>query len=174
MQVCLRSHHQKEMKLYLDSGCYRHRIGNKSWFRNLKPKDGGIVKFTDGIKSRIMCIGNVDKNDFDLITDVMLVEGLTHNLLNISRFCDKGYRVVFEPSQCVRKDSTSDKIILTTRRRDNTYVLYLDDLLNRKASFVNEKWLWHKKLGHVHMRLIFEISQKGLVRGLPKISFEND
>ena len=71
----------------------------------------------------------VGKDDFDLITNVMLVEELTHNLLSISQFCDKGYKVVFEHCQCIIKNSSSDKIILTARRRDNTYVLYLDDLL---------------------------------------------
>jgi len=152
--------------------------GNKSWFRNLKPKDGEIVKFADGIKSKIVGIGNVGKNNSDLITDVMLVEGLTHNLLSISQFCDQAYRVIFEPSQCIVKDSTSDKIILAAKRRNNTYVLYLDDLIDQNvkcfASFVDEKWLWHKKLGHAHMKLISEISQKELVKGLTKISYEND
>ena len=121
----------------------------------------GVLKFADGIKPKIVGIGNVDNNNSDLITDVMLVEGLTHNLLSISKFCDQGYRVVFEPSRCIIKDSTLDKIILTR--------LYLDDLINQNvkclASFVNEKWMWHKKLGHAHMRLIFEISQKKLVKG---------
>ena len=65
------------MKWYLDSRCSRHMIANKSWFRNLRPKGGGIVKFADGIKSRIVDIGNIGKNDSDLITDVILVEGLT-------------------------------------------------------------------------------------------------
>ena len=106
MQVCLKSHYQKEMKWYLDSGCSRHMIGNKSWFRNLRPKDGGVVKFADGIKSKIIDIGNVGKNDFDLIADVLLVEELTHNLLSISQLCDQGYRVVFEPSRCIIKDYT--------------------------------------------------------------------
>ena len=82
--MCLKSHRQKEMKWYLDSGCSRHITGNKSWFRNLRPKDSAIVKFTDGIKSKIVGIGNVGKNDSDLITNVMLVEGLTHNLMSIS------------------------------------------------------------------------------------------
>ena len=72
------------MKQYLDNGCSRHLTGNRSWFRNLGPKDGGVVKFADGIKSKIISIGNVGKNNFDLITDVMLVEGLNHNLLSIS------------------------------------------------------------------------------------------
>ena len=60
---------------------------------------------------------------------------------------------------------------------DNSYVLYLDNLLdhnvNYLGSFVDEKWMWHKKLGHTHMRLIYGIYQKELVKGLPKISFDN-
>ena len=88
MQVCLKSHHQKEMKWYLDSGCSRHMTRNKSQFKSLRPKDGGIVKFVDGIKSKIVGICNVGKNNSDLITDVMLVEGLTHNFISISQFCD--------------------------------------------------------------------------------------
>ena len=152
-------------------------IGNKSWFRNLRPKDEGILKFTYGIKFKIVGIDNVGKNNSNLIIDVMLVEGLTHNLLSISQFCDQGYRVVFEPSQCVIKDSTSNKIILTAKRSDNIYVLYLDDCLDQNAkclaSFIDEKWLWHKKIGHAHMKLIFEISQNEQTEGLPKINFVN-
>ena len=39
---------------------------------------------------------------------------------------------------------------------------------------MDEKWLWYKKLGHAHMILISEISQKELIKGLPNISFENN
>ena len=92
-----------------------------------------------------MGIGNVGKDNSDLIIDVMLVEGLTHNFLSISQFCDQDYKVVFELAQCVIKDSTSNKIILTAKRHDNTYVLYLDDLLDHNVkclqSFVDKKWM---------------------------------
>ena len=85
---------------------------------------------------------------------------------------------MFEPSRCIIKDSISDKIILIAKRHDNTYVLYLDNFLNQNVkclvSFVDKKWMWHKKLGHAHMRLIYEIFEKELVKGLPKISFDND
>ena len=85
---------------------------------------------------------------------------------------------MFELSRCNIKDSTSDKIILPAKRRDNTNVLYLDDLVKQNikslVSFMDEKWMWHKKLGHVCMQLVSEISQNELVKGLPKISFDND
>ena len=62
--------------------------GNKTQFRNIRYNDGGVVKFADGIKSRIIGLGNIGKENSDLITNIMLVEGLTHNLLSISQFCD--------------------------------------------------------------------------------------
>ena len=68
MQVCLKSIHKKEKKWYLDSECSRHMTGNKSWFKNLRPKDGGIVKFADEIKSKVIGIGNVGKNNSNIIT----------------------------------------------------------------------------------------------------------
>ena len=58
-------------KWHLDIGCSKHMTVNKSWFRNLRTKDGGMVKFADGIKSRIISIANVGKNDSDLINDVI-------------------------------------------------------------------------------------------------------
>ena len=67
--------------------------GNKSWFRNLRLKDGGVVKFADSVKSRIIGIGNVGKDNSDLMTDVMFAEGLTHNLLSISQFWTKATKL---------------------------------------------------------------------------------
>ena len=77
---------------------------NISWFRNLEPKNSGVVKFADGMKSKI-----IGKNNSDLIADVMLVEGLTHNFPSICQFCDQGYKIVFELSRCIIKDSIFEK-----------------------------------------------------------------
>ena len=74
------------------------------------------MKFADGTKSKVIGIGNIGKNNSNLITNVMLVEELTHNLLSISQFYHQGYKVVFEPLQCIIKDSTTDKIILAAKR----------------------------------------------------------
>ena len=56
MQVCLKYHLQKELKWYLNSDYSRHMIGNRFWFRNLRPKGGRVLKFADGIKSKIIDI----------------------------------------------------------------------------------------------------------------------
>ena len=86
---------------------------------------------------------------------------------------------MFEPFHCIIKDLTSDKIILTTKRYDNTYVLYLHNLLDQNvkclASFMDKNVdVTQETIGHAHIRLISEISQKELVKSLPKINFDND
>jgi len=41
-------------------------------------------------------------------------------------------------------------------------------------SIDKDKWIWHKRNGHVSMKTISKISQLDLERGLPKINFEKD
>jgi len=43
-EICLRAK-EKQKSCYLDSGCSRHMIGEKSMFLTLIMKDGGNVKF---------------------------------------------------------------------------------------------------------------------------------
>ena len=42
------------------------------------------------------------------------------------------------------------------------------------ASFGNEKWLWHKRLGHASMYQISKLLKKHLIRGVPKTKFDQD
>ena len=89
MQVCLKSIHQREKKWYLDSDCSKHMTRNKSWFRNLRPKDGITVKFAYKIKSKVIDIGNVGKNNSNLINDVILVvTSWNYNMFKISLLTD--------------------------------------------------------------------------------------
>ncbi|KAK2972281.1 hypothetical protein RJ640_014339 [Escallonia rubra] len=56
---------------------------------------------------------------------------------------------------------------------------YMDDVSANQdvkcLSAISEtSWLWHRRLGHMHMEHLKDISSKELVRGLPKIKFEKD
>ena len=85
---------------YLDSGCCKHMIGDKTKFVNLFLKQEGHVTYGDNNKGRILGRGTIgDKNTF-LIHDVLFVEGLKHSLLSISQLCEKGYQVTFKPNMC--------------------------------------------------------------------------
>ena len=84
--------------------------GDESHFITLKAKDGGMVTFGDNGKGKIIGIGNIGITSSTFINDVLLVDGLKHNLLSISQLCDKGFKVSFESSLCIITSLTNDEI----------------------------------------------------------------
>jgi len=85
---------------YLDSGCSKHMIGDKSKFLSISFKQEGHVTYGDNNKGRILGRGSIGDKDILIIHDVLYVEGLKHNLLSISQLCDKGYQVIFKTNSC--------------------------------------------------------------------------
>ncbi|VFQ73469.1 unnamed protein product [Cuscuta campestris] len=67
---------------YLDSGCSKHMTGDASKFRSLEYFKGGNVVFGDNNKGRIIGSGTVGKDNATTVENVLLVEGLKHNLLS--------------------------------------------------------------------------------------------
>jgi len=53
------------------------------------------VTFGDGAKGKIVGIGNLTKQGLPRLDDVLLVKGLTANLINISQLFDLGLQVNF-------------------------------------------------------------------------------
>ncbi|XP_074297611.1 uncharacterized protein LOC141628354 [Silene latifolia] len=68
---------------------------NRNQFLSLSAYDGGNVTFGDNKKGEVIGIGKVGKSLSHSIDDVLLVKGLKHNLISISRICDKGNKVEF-------------------------------------------------------------------------------
>ena len=135
------------------------------------------MTFGDNGKGRIIGHGSIGNNSSSLIENVLLVDGLKHNLLSISQLGDKGFKVIFESSHCIIKDSQNDKIIFMGHRNENVYTIDISKYVGHNRCFSSmhdESWLWHRRLGHVNMNLITQLNKNELVRGLPKISFEKD
>ena len=97
---------------YLDSGCSKHMTGDKSQFLSLVAYNGGTVTFGDNVKGDIIAIGKVGKSQHCSIDNVFLVEGMRHNLLSISQFCDKGNTVRFTCEKCLVVDCNTGNTIL--------------------------------------------------------------
>ena len=70
---------------------------------------GGYVNFGENAKGRIIGKDKFGNGTCSLIESVLLVDGLKHNLLNISQLCDIGFRVIFEGSHCIIKDIQNNK-----------------------------------------------------------------
>ena len=72
--------------------------GDVKQFTSLEALNRGSVIFSDNGKGKIIGIGKVHITPSNSISNVLLVDGLKHNLLSISQFCDKGFQVVFKSS----------------------------------------------------------------------------
>ena len=49
------------------------------------------------LREESLTLGNVGNENSSLIENVLLVDGLKHNLLTISQLCNKGFKIIFEP-----------------------------------------------------------------------------
>ena len=102
----------------LDSGCSRHMTGEKSLLTGVVEKAGPIVTFGDDSKVFSKGYGNLKIGNI-IIENISLVEGLKHNLLSVSQFCDKGYNVNFRPERCLITHMKDEKLALQGVRKGN-------------------------------------------------------
>ena len=155
---------------------------DESQFIILDNKNGGMVTFGDNDKEKIIGIGNIGITPSKYIENILLVDGLKHNLLSISQFFDKGYKVIFESSICVITSRINEGIKFVGHRHGTVYMVDLNDLAKLDMRYlvslnakVNEtSLLWHRRLAHISMHSLSKLIKKELVLGLPKLNFEKD
>ena len=80
-------------------------LGDELKFAFLTRRKGGYITFRDNGKGRIIGHGSTSNNSSSLIENILIVDGLKHNLLSISQLCKKGFKVIFESSHYIIKDS---------------------------------------------------------------------
>ena len=108
------------------------------------------------------------------------MQGLQHNLLSISQFCDKGYGVLFNKEKCQILHKKNGLPALQGVRKGN---LFIADLQSGSKDEVNcfyakassdESWLWHKRLSHLNFKTMNSLVKRELVRGLPQMEFTQE
>lgn len=123
-------------------------------------------------------ITNVGNAKLPSITNVILVDGLMHNLLSISQPSDNGYDIIFNQNSCKDASHKDGTILFNGKRKNNIYKIRLSNLEDQNVKclmFVNkEQWVWHRRLGHVSLRRTSQLNKLGLVRSLPKQMFSSD
>ncbi|GJR37299.1 retrovirus-related pol polyprotein from transposon TNT 1-94 [Tanacetum coccineum] len=125
---------------YLDSGCSKHMMGNRSRLKNFMKKFIGTVRFRNYHFGAIMGYGDYVIGD-SVISRIYYVEELRHNLFSVGQFYDSDLEVTFRKHSCY------------VRNEDGV------DLL--KAS-KNKSWLWHRRLNHLNFGTINDLARKDL------------
>ncbi|CAJ2633141.1 unnamed protein product [Trifolium pratense] len=177
--VCLIAHTSlrasSRQDWYFDSGCSRHMTGVEGCLANLKSYATSYVTFGDGAKGEIKGIGNLINNGLPNLDNVLLVKGLTTNLISISQLCDQGMKVNFTKSECLVTNEEGRLLMKGVMSKDNCY-LWVSEEENHLSTCLLSKEdkvkLWHKKMGHLHLRGLKKVIAEETIKGNPKLKIE--
>ena len=116
----------------LDNVCSNHMTGDKTLLSQFEEKAGPQITFGDKIKCFTMGYGNLYVGNV-VIKDISLVGGLKHNLLSISQFTDKGFKVEFVKNRCLISHKKTGQLALSGVRKGSLFVAYLDSANKKKS-----------------------------------------
>jgi hypothetical protein len=149
---------------YLDSGCSRHMTGMSNLVVNLHPPTTKFVTFGDGTKREVIGVGKLDCPEAPKLSGVLLVKGLTVNLISISQLCDQGCKVEFTKGGCVVLNGCNQEVMRGDRSKDNCVLWKSKDSPNLpKCPLAKEDQ--EGKLGHGRLDLL---QVKGMKKSISK------
>nr|GEX12245.1 retrovirus-related Pol polyprotein from transposon TNT 1-94 [Tanacetum cinerariifolium] len=117
---------------YLDLGCSKHMIGDRSRLMNFMKKFIRTVRFENDRFGAIMGYGDYMIGD-SVISRVYYMEGLGHNLFFVGKFCDSDMEVAFRKHSCYVRD-TDGVELLKGSRGSNLYTISVKDMM--KSSLI--------------------------------------
>src|SRR5438045_8885490 len=129
----------------------------KSMFSSLQLNhDAQEIVFGDSGKGEVVGVGKIPISNDQSISNVLLVNSLSYNLLSVSQLCEMGYNCLFtnEGVQILRREDSS--IAFAGRLKVK---LYLVDFITTRVThetclMVKSSMdsIWHRRLGHYVMR----------------------
>jgi hypothetical protein len=125
-----------------------------------------------GVKGKIVGIGNLIKHGLPRLDNVLLVKGLTANLISISQLCNQGLEVNFNKHEGKITDKKGEVLMRGTRSKDNCYIWVSQEEAHISTCLLSkeeEVKLWNKKLGHLHLKGMKKAISSEAIRGLPNL-----
>ncbi|KAI3493174.1 hypothetical protein L1887_42164 [Cichorium endivia] len=175
------SDEQYDSKWYMDSGCSRHMTGRREYLRDFRTlDDAGNVRFGNNDTCPIRGYGKITNGQFT-INRVAFVEGLKHNLVNISQLVvGTGNAVTFNNQGSTITKEATQEVLLKSERKGSMFPLNLKPITGGQSLCLLSKansdvsWLWHRRLAHLNFKDLNKLVAMDLVRGMPALKFDND
>jgi hypothetical protein len=165
------SSQRKTNPWYIESGCSKHMMGDKGKFLSLSESISGNVTFGNDARGKIKGKGMVSlSNGKGKSQDVLLVDGLKHNLLSVSQMCDRGCEVLFMSKHCKIKSVNSRQVVAQGIRIENNVYVLKEDREECHIRKHDEIWLWHRRLGHINFDHLIKLKNLEAVKNLLRIS----
>ncbi|KAF5768457.1 putative RNA-directed DNA polymerase [Helianthus annuus] len=161
----------------MDSGASRHMTGKTALLYDVNDINGGYVGFAGNQGGRIIGEGTLS-NGIITFERVNYIAELENNLLSISQICDRMYTTYFTNKEClILKPGfviPEEWIIMRAPRVNDLYVLDMSvatTTTGQAHCFVSkatekESRLWHRKMGHIHLRKMNHLVHNDLVTGV--------
>ncbi|GAU10383.1 hypothetical protein TSUD_419050, partial [Trifolium subterraneum] len=121
---------------YFDSGCSRHMTGDDRFLVDIKSYSTSYVTFGDGAKGEIIGVGKLINKSLPKLDNVLLVKGLTANLISISQLCDQGLKVNFTKAECLVTSENDELLMKGVRSKDNCYLWVSQEEANLSTCFI--------------------------------------
>lgn len=94
-------------------------IGEKSYLEELRPYSNSYITFGDGARGRIKGTHKLFSLGFPCLDDVLLIEGLTANLINISQLYDQCMNVNFNKYECIVSSKDQKVLMKISKSKQN-------------------------------------------------------
>lgn len=110
-------------------------------------------------------------NNVHVVTDVYWIPELKNNLFSIGQLQEKGLVVQFQDDFCKVYHDTKG-LLFKSKMTGNRMFPVLPNIITPSCSKVttdDTTHLWHRRYGHLNNGSLRELSQKTMVKGLPKI-----
>ena len=166
---------------YLDSGATHHVSGDSSVFTEFRPTSGARVRTAGGQNHNVTGVGHVDiqtlPGTIKSIPSVLYTPGIMKNLLSVGCLADHNKTLVFKSIGCFIFDNTTLKLEAVAQRENSKGLYKLQGNSVKIAPEVHlvqrnsQANLWHKRLGHFHIRGIQRMLQFEAIKGMPEIQF---
>ena len=85
--------------------------------------------------------------------------------------CDQGNEVLFNSEGCkIRKQGSRKLVAITTRTLNNIYVL--DKIESEKCHLgkEDERWIWHRRMGHIHVDNLVKVYKNQEVHNMLEVT----
>lgn len=160
-------------KWLIGSGCSNHMTTDKSKFLKLDKYDGDSVRLEDGQTTQIVGIGSISFDGNHITYNVYYMNGLHHNILSVGKMYKNGYNVVFQDDGCeIWKGS---KIVIAVEKRIGRNMYLLEGATKHYLlSWINDSWLWHRRICHNNFDNLVKISSSSAMRYLPRLTKLNN
>jgi hypothetical protein len=113
--------------------------GNQDLLTDMHHHTISHVTFGDGAKGEIKGTCKLDCLGVPKLDKVLLVKGLTANLISISQLCDQGLNVNFTKTECLIFNKDSEVIMKGIGIKDNCYMWSSQMVYSLKYSYVKEE-----------------------------------